>query len=182
MYKEVIGNGAVKFLSTKPTMFITTLHENGTVNAGVFGAYTNLSSEHVGVAISPKSDTYKNILRTGEFTINIPSVDLVKQIKVLAAREPEGVSEVEKAGLTKRTPITTNTPAIAECVAAVECTFDRELPTGSHNLIIGKVSGGWIKSFAMSDEGRLDIFKGKVFKDFCYPKPLYVLPGEVVEG
>ena len=182
MYKEVIGSGAIKFLSTKPTMIITTLHENGTVNAGVFGAYTNLSSEHIGVAVSPKSDTYRNILRTGEFTINIPSVDLVKQIKVLAAKEPEGVSEVAKAGLTVRAPLTANTPAIAECVAAVECTFDRQLPTGSHNLIIGKVSGGWIKSFAMSEDGRLDIFKAKVFKDFCYPKPLYVLAGEIIKG
>ena len=31
-------------------------------------------------------------------------------------------------------------------------------------------------------DGKIDIFKAKVFKDFKYPKPLYVLPGEVIEG
>jgi flavin reductase (DIM6/NTAB) family NADH-FMN oxidoreductase RutF len=182
MYKEVVGNQAIKFISTKPTMIITTLHENMKVNAGVFGAYTNLSSEHIGVAVSPKSDTYKNILRTGEFTINVPPVDIIKAIKILAHNEPEGVSEVEKAGLSVKLPITNKTPAISECVAAVECVFEQKLPTGSHTFIVAKVTGGWIKNFAMTEEGRLDIFKGRVFKDFCYPKPLYVLPGEVVQG
>ena len=31
-------------------------------------------------------------------------------------------------------------------------------------------------------DGKIDIFKAKVFKDFKYPKPLYVLPGEIIEG
>ena len=43
MYHEVRGDEAMGYLSTKPTMIITTLHESGIVNAGVFGAYTNLS-------------------------------------------------------------------------------------------------------------------------------------------
>jgi len=38
MYKEVTGPEAMGFLSTKPTMIITTLHASKVVNAGVFGA------------------------------------------------------------------------------------------------------------------------------------------------
>ncbi len=182
MFKEVKDSSALKFLSTKPTMIVTTLHTNGKVNAGVFGAYTNLSSEHLGVAVSPKSDTYKNILRTGEFTVNVPPVELVKSLKILAQNFPEGVSEIEEASLTVKSPITGKTPAINECVSAVECRLFEHLTTGSHEFFIGEVTGGWIKTFALSEEGRLDIFKAKVLKDFCYPKPLYVLPGEVVEG
>ncbi|MFI4910302.1 MAG: flavin reductase family protein [Sedimentisphaeraceae bacterium JB056] len=181
MIKEVKDNSAIKFLTTKPTMIITTLHANGKVNAGVFGAYTNLSSEHVGVAVSPRSDTYRNILRTGEFTINVPSVEYVKTLSILARRFPEGVSEVEEASLTTRPAITNSAPSIKECVAAVECKLSQNLTTGSHELFIGVVTGGWIKEDVLSDDGRLDVFKAKVVKDFCYPKPLYMLPGEVVE-
>ena len=47
---------------------------------------------------------------------------------------------------------------------------------------IGKVQGGWIKEEFLDTDGKIDIFKAKVFKDFKYPKPLYVLPGEVIEG
>jgi flavin reductase (DIM6/NTAB) family NADH-FMN oxidoreductase RutF len=182
MYKEVKDKSAIRFISTKPTMIITTLHANGKVNAGVFGAYTNLSSEHIGVAVSPRSDTYRNILRSGEFTINVPTVEYVKTLKILADRYPEGVSEIEEAGLSIKEPLTGSSPSIKECVSAVECKLFEHLTTGSHELFIGNVTGGWIKQFAISEEGRLDIFKAKVVKDFCYPKPLYVLPGEVVEG
>jgi len=43
MYREVTGAEAMGYLATKPTVIITTLHESGVVNGGVFGAYTNLS-------------------------------------------------------------------------------------------------------------------------------------------
>ena len=46
------------YLATKPTMIITTLHASGVVNAGVFGAYTNLSSTQVGVAIARDSHAH----------------------------------------------------------------------------------------------------------------------------
>ncbi len=55
-------------------------------------------------------------------------------------------------------------------------------PVSSHDFIIGRVVGGWIRETVVTPAGRLDIFKGRVFKDFCYPEPLYVLAGEVIEG
>ena len=182
MYKEVTGSSAIKFLSTKPTMIITTRHENGSVNAGVFGAYTNLSSEHLGIAISTASDTHHNILRTKEFTVNVPPADIVKTLKVLAEKMPPDVSEVEKAGLSLKPPIVHTTASISECVAAVECVLHQVVPVSSHDFIMGRVIGGWIRETAVTEQGRLDIFKGRIFKDFCYPEPFYVLPGEVIEG
>ena len=74
------------------------------------------------------------------------------------------------------------TPGIAECVAVVELQFEKELKITSHSFVIGKVVGGWIKDEFLDQDGRIDIFKAKVFKDFKYPEPLYVLPGEVIEG
>ena len=89
---------------------------------------------------------------------------------------------MDEAGLTLRDPLTGKTPSIAECVAAVELTFEQEVPVGGHSFMIGAVSGGWIREEFLDADGRIDIFKAGVFKDFKYPKPLYVLPGQVVEG
>ena len=182
MYKETTGNKAMGYLSTKPTMIITTLHELGIVNAGVFGAYTNLSPTHVGIAIAKRSHTYSNIIRSGEFVINIPGSDIVKSIKVLADKIPPDRSELDDAGLFVKDGITIKTPSIAECAAAVEFVFDKEVPIGHHSFVIGQVQGGWIKEKFLDSDGKIDIFKSKVFKDFKYPKPLYVLPGEIIEG
>jgi len=180
--KEIRGREAMGFLATKPTMIITTLHESKVVNAGVFGAYTNLSPEHLGVAVATTHHTYANIKRSGEFVVNVPGADIVKAIATMAEHIPPERSEVEEAGLTVKPGLTIETPSIAECVAAVEFTFDREVPIGGHSFLIGKATGGWIREDCLDDDGKINIFKARVFKDFKYPQPLYVLPGEVIEG
>lgn len=182
MYKETRSSEAIAYLSTKPTIIITTRHASGVVNAGVFGAYTNLSSTQIGAAIGKSSHTYSNIIRSGEFVVNVPGADLVKTLDIIASNIPESQSEVEEAGLTLKNGITLETPGIAECQAAVEFVFEKEVPIGAHSFIIGKVKGGWIREDVLDTDGKIDIFKARVMKDFKYPKPLYVLPGEVVEG
>lgn len=182
MYKEVKTNEAMGFFPTKPVMIVTTLHESGIVNAGVFGAYTNLSGTQVGIAIGSGSHTFANILRTGEFVINIPGADLVKSLGIIAKRIPESKSEVDEAGLSIKPGVTLETPSIAECQSAIEFKFEQEVPTGYHHFMIGRVTGGWVREAVMSELGGLDIFKAKVLKDYAYPEPLYMLPGEVIEG
>jgi len=103
MYRETRGHEAMGYLSTKPTMIITTLHASGIINAGVFGAYTNLSGTQIGAAISVASHTYANILCGREFVINVPGADLVKALAVLADDIPETRSELDEAGLTAKT-------------------------------------------------------------------------------
>lgn len=182
MYKEVKDRSAMGFLSTKPTMIITTLHESGIVNAGVFGAYTNLSPTQIGVAVSTSSHTYANIIRTGEFVINVPGADMVKTLKIIADNIPIAKSELDEAALTDKPGVTIQTPSIAECAAAVEYKFEKEIAIGHHNFIMGIVQGGWIKEEFLDNDGKINIFKAKVVKDFKYPKAVYVVPGEVVEG
>ncbi len=182
MYKEVKGTGAMGFLSTKPTMIITTLQLSGSVNAGVFGAYTNVSPSQLAAAISTGSDTYANILREKEFAVNIPGADMVKSLKTLAAKLPPDKSELDEAGLSAREGAAIKTPGISECAACCEFAFEKEIPVGRHSLIIGRVLGGWIKEEFLDTDGKIDIFRARVLKDFKYPEPLYVLPGEVVRG
>jgi len=181
-YHEVQGSAAMKFISTKPVMIITTLHKSGIVNAGVFGAYTNLSATHVGAAISTDSHTYANIIRDKQFVINIPGADIVKTLAVIADDIPENQSELELAGLTPKPGVSVTVPSIAECAAALEFIFDKEISIDDHAFLVGKIRGGWIKDEFLDDDGRINIFKARVMKDFKYPKPLYVLPGEVIEG
>ncbi len=182
MIKEVTGAEAMGYLSTRPTMIVTTLHASGVVNAGVFGAYTNLSSTEIGIAVATGHHTYANMKRTGEFVVNVPGADIVKAIRTLAAAIPPERSEVDEAGLTTRKGLAVRTPSIAERVAAVEFSFAREVEIGEHSLMIGQVLAGWAKQQFLDADGRIDIFKARVFRDFKYPQPLYVLPGQVVEG
>jgi flavin reductase (DIM6/NTAB) family NADH-FMN oxidoreductase RutF len=182
MYRDVTGTEAMGYLSTRPTMIITTLHESGAVNAGVFGSWTNLSPSEIGVAISTESDTYANMRKRREFVVNVPGAELVEKLGILAMDLPADESELLKAGLSTRGPISGETPGVAECVAAVEFAFTREVEVGHHSFMMGRCRAGWAREEFLGEDGKLDIFKAKVLRSFKYPLPLYHLPGEIVEG
>ena len=178
----VRGSAAMKFLSTRPTMIVTTLHESGVVNAGVFGSWTNLSASQIGAAVSTGSDTYANVLRSGEFTVSIPGADIVSSLATLASDIPPEVSELDEAGLTAAEPLEISVPGVAESAAAVEFRFQREVEIGSHSFLIGEALAGWAKQDLLDESGRLDLWKAKVLRSFKYPEPLYHLAGAVVRG
>jgi len=182
MKEKIPAAGAMRLIATRPTMIITTLHENGAVNGGAFGAYTNLSPSLLGVAIGTGSDTYKNILRSKEFVINVPSADLVDSISIFGTNMPPGVSEVEEAGLTTSPSDRVAVPYIEECVAAVECRYEKEIEVGYHSFVVGQVLAGHCKPGLMDEQGYFDTVKARVLHGGKYPLPIYTLFGSTIEG
>jgi flavin reductase (DIM6/NTAB) family NADH-FMN oxidoreductase RutF len=182
MLKEFDARSAMKMTATRPVMIITTLHENGIVNAGVFGSYTNLSPDQLGMAIHKGSHTYENIIRSREFVINVPGKDIVETIKILADDIPETKSELDVSGLTQEPGNSVDVPHISECVGCVECILDREIAVGSHSFIIGKAVGGFGREEYITPEGRLDVIKAGIFHCHRYPDNAYVIFGEEIGG
>ena len=178
MEKIFIEKKAVSLCRTRPCMIITTLHENGIVNAGTFGAYTNLGPSEIGIAIAKTSDTYANILRTGEFVINIPSREHASALEICAQKPGLEKSEVELAGLTVQESAKIKTPMIKECVVNVECTFWKEFDIGHHALIVGKVICGHLDEDCVDSDGSIDVVKAKVPFGIRYPEPVYAVLGE----
>lgn len=175
MKKIKVTAQATGLVRTRPCMIITTLHENGIVNGGTFGAYTNVGSEEIGIAIGMQSDTYKNIKRTGEFVINIPSIAHARALEVCGQRVPSDQSEVALAGLTTEPASEVAVPMIAECVSNVECRYWKELEIGYHSFVVGKVVCGHLAEGMADVDGALDPVKARVPFAVRYPDPLYAV-------
>ena len=181
MKKQKITSSITGLTRCRPCMIITTLHENGVVNAGTFGAYTNVGPEEIGVAIGMQSHTYQNIKRAGEFVINVPSIDHARALEVCAEATPPTQSEVELAGLTTQPASVVAPPLITECVANVECKYWKEIEIGYHSFVIGKVVCGHLAEGMADVDGRLDVVKARVPFGIRYPAPLYAVLGEARE-
>jgi len=179
---ELDKSKAMRLIVTRPVVVITTVHPNGVVNGGAFGAYTNLSPSEIGVAIGKPSDTYQNIKRTKEFVINIPGADLVDSLSIFGSDTGKDVSEVEEAGLTLEEGVNVSIPHIKECPAAVECKYVKEMPINYHGFVVGEVLGGFVEEGMLDDEGHFDVVKAKVMHGTKYPRPVYVLFGETIIG
>lgn len=175
MRKRRVSSKITALMRTRPCMIITTLHANGVVNAGTFGAYTNVGPAEIGIAIGMGSDTYRNIKRTGEFVINIPSVAHAAAFEVCGRNVPEDRSELDEAGLRTEPAVEVKAPLIAECVANIECRFWREMEIGHHSFVVGKAVCGHLAEEAQDRDGGLDPIKGRVAFGVRYPEPLYAV-------
>jgi flavin reductase (DIM6/NTAB) family NADH-FMN oxidoreductase RutF len=88
--------------------------------------------------------TFENALATREFVVNVPSVDVCKQVMRTVTHYPRGVDEIAASGLTPLPSKHVKAPGIAECRAHVECTviWHHTVPTangGGNAVIAGKI-------------------------------------------
>ena len=178
MQVEVPASRCNRLVTTRPVIVITTLHGNGVVNAGTFGAYTNVGPTELGIAIGKPSHTYQNITRTGEFVVNVVSVRTVRASEVCGESYPDTESEVEAAGFTTAPSKLVAPPRIAECVAAIECRYLKELDIGYHSFVVGEARCGWCDEGLLDAQGYFDVVKAEVAHCVRYPEPVYARFGE----
>lgn len=155
-------------VTPRPIAWVTTLCEDGVVNAAPFSFFNLLGASPPIVAFTPGNrkdgtpkDTARNIRKQGEFVINLVDEALSEAMNKTAASLPYGVSELEAAGLTVAQCTKVATPRIAEAPASLECTEWGTLRIGKNRVVIGLV-----KRVHVRDE-LFDIATGRVRSD-CY--------------
>ena len=178
MQIEVPASRCGRLITTRPVIVITTLHESGVVNGGTFGAYTNVGPTEIGIAVGKPSHTYQNLKRTGEFVINVITQPIARASEVCGEGHPETESEIAASGLTTADSSRVAPPRIAECAAAIECRYLKELDIGYHSFVVGEAQGGWCEEGLLDDEGYFDVIKAQVVHCVRYPEPVYAKLGE----
>ena len=181
MAKKFIETGLTKLVRTRPIIIITTLHENGVVNAGTFGAYTNVGPSQIGIAIGKSSDTYQNIKRTGELVINVLIKSIAAASEVCAQNIPRTESELDRAGLTTEPARKISVPLIKESLSNIECKFSREMEIGCHSFVVVECVGGHIEESMIDKDGGLDVVKAQVIYGIRYPDPVYATLSKTFE-
>ena len=130
----------------RPIAWITTINENGTVNAapfsffGLFGSKPPLVVFTVGNRPegAPK-DTARNAERTGEFVVHTVDEALAETMVGTAASLPYGESETEAANLKTVASNVVGVPRIAAAPTALECRVHSIQKIGQNRLVLGTV-------------------------------------------
>lgn len=148
----------------RPIALITTMQENGKLNAAPFSYFNIVSAKPPLVSVSVRydtdnqKDTSRNIFRTKEFVIHIVSENLIEQTDKTAKSLSNEESEVEYVGLHQVPSTTIKTPGIAEAKIRLECVYETHIHFESTDLIIGKVVGFHIEEELFSN-GKIDLEK-----------------------
>ncbi|MGA9069383.1 MAG: flavin reductase family protein [Terracidiphilus sp.] len=171
-YKLLVG-----LVAPRPIALITTMDEDGLLNAAPFSAYNYLCIDppilgvgvagHSGTPSLPK-DTARNIARTGEFVVNVVTEDIAEKMNLCAIDLPPEQSEVELAGFTTAPSKVVKPPRLAEAHAALECRQFQTIELGGSSIILGRVvaiyvedrfvdpAGPYIKAEDLHSIGRMN--------------------------
>ena len=93
----------------------------------------------VAISVSPQRHSHKLIEESGEFIINIPTLELLQSTYACGTFSGRSYDKFKKAGLTPMPAKKVKTPAIKECIAHLECTVEDQIKTGDHTIFVGKI-------------------------------------------
>ncbi len=155
-YNLVIG-----LVAPRPIALVTTLNEDGSVNAAPFSAYNYLCLDPpiLGLGLADRGpqgepkDTARNIERAGEFVVNVVSEDLAQAMNACAVDFPAGVSELKQAGLEAEPGSLVSTPRIRQAHAAMECRLWQVLTPGRGRIILGRVLAAFVEDRFVDPQG-----------------------------
>ena len=100
---------------------------------------TSIEPPLLAISVSPKRHSHKLIEETQEFTVNIPTLDILQAVYACGSLTGRSFDKFKKAGLTPTPGRKVKAPAIRECVAHLECVVNEKFMTGDHTVFVGKI-------------------------------------------
>jgi flavin reductase (DIM6/NTAB) family NADH-FMN oxidoreductase RutF len=112
------------------------------------------------IGISPKRFSHDLIIESGEFVVNVPSIDLTEAMEFCGTESGRNFDKFAETGLTPIPARTMKPPLIEECFGHLECKVDQSYVCGDHTLFIGEVIAASVDENVLTD-GILDPVKAK---------------------
>lgn len=117
----------------------------------------------MGLGIRPHRHSYGLIERSGEFVVNIPTKDLVKETDFCGTVSGKDVDKFSKTGLTPEPAEKVKPPLIKECPVNIECVVKKIIPLGVHHLVLGEIVHVHVDQEILNEKGRIDFNRASPF-------------------
>lgn len=131
----------------RPVAWITSVDEQGRVNAAPFSSYNYVATSPPMLAVNIATragaikDTARNLRATREFVVNVATKAVMETLHLTAQDFPPEVSETELLGIPLLPSHHVRPPRIASTPVQMECRLDQivTLGRGVNTLFIGEV-------------------------------------------
>lgn len=144
-----------------------------------WGGIANGEPPMISVAIRHGRCTRKGITENLTFSVNIPSVDMVKAVDYCGITSGAKVDKVKACQFKVFYGKLSNAPLVEQCPVNLECRVVHILDLGSHSLIVGRIEETHVTQSCLSN-GEPDVNKIKPLIYITQPARQYQALGEVV--
>jgi flavin reductase (DIM6/NTAB) family NADH-FMN oxidoreductase RutF len=121
----------------RPIAWAGTCNEAGGYNLAPFSFFNGMAATPPLIVIGfsahedkGQKDTLRNVLRTGELTVNIANEQQAEAVQASAEDQPYGTDEFALTGLTPVPGEVVAAPRVAEAKISLECTLHQHIPVG----------------------------------------------------
>lgn len=137
---EVRGKDMYLLMHPRLTVLVTCCDSSGKNNiiTIAWSMPVSFSPPLFAISVSPKRYSYRLIKETGEFCINIPTMEIVKETLYCGRHSGYVFDKFHETRLTPIKAARVKPPLIKECVAHIECRLIKEAEAGDHSIFIGE--------------------------------------------
>ena len=111
------------------------------------------------ISIRPSRHSHNIIKSSGDFVINIPTSNLLKETDICGTVSGRDKDKFGLCKFTKADPSIVKSPMIKECPTNIECKVTKILSLGAHDMFIGEVIKVHRDTSILDKEGNPDYSK-----------------------
>ncbi len=137
----------------------------------------NAEPPMISVAIRHSRYTLRGIRQNFTFSVNLPSIDMVRETDYCGFTSGSKVNKAEVCQFKIFYGKLENAPLIEQCPVNVECQVVHILDLGCHSLIVGRIEETHVSEGCLTD-GKPDVNKIKPFTYTTAPVREYHVLGE----
>ena len=151
--EDVNPQAALRLLHPMHTVLVTCKGKRGRPNIITLAwtMPTSMEPPLVAISVRPTRHSHKLIEQTKQFTINIPTMNLVDATLFCGRRSGKDHDKFKETGLTPKPAKLVKPPTIKECVASLECKLHSQFTTGDHTIFIGEIIAAYADKQAFKD-------------------------------
>lgn len=178
MRKALLGPQTLVY--SMPTFLVgANVNEKPNFMAVAWGGIANGNPPMLSVAIRPQRYTFKGIRQNMSFSVNVPSIELVKETDYCGLISGSKVNKVDICQFTVTYGKLGNAPLIEQCPLNLECKVVQILELGSHYLVVGRIEETHVSEDCLTD-GKPDVDKIRPFSYVTAPANQYRALGETI--
>jgi len=144
-----------------PVVLVTCVDSGGKTNIITLAWVGIVCSDPptLSLGIRPHRYSYALIEDVGEFVVNIPTVEILREADFCGMVSGKDVDKFSQTGLTPKPAEKVKPPLIQECPVNIECVVKRKIPLGAHHLFLGEIVHVHVDEDALNEKGRIDFNK-----------------------
>ena len=145
-------------IAPRPIAWVSTLSRDCVPNLAPYSFFTIACTDPAVLAVTSvgRKDTYRNIVETGEFVVNIGTEALMEEINATSAKAGPELDEFVATGLSAEDSDVVAPPRVAQAPIAFECVRHEVVELGTSAMLLGRVVSVSVADAVLADDGLPD--------------------------